>query len=334
MATSAQHSDPQAIGSSPYRHSLTSIQEEEKTQRGMRSFLTWSFFLAQIGIAEEALGAFAAAPSPDDPSTMEKAAGPETGAGISAPLVAPIPSQTDTFPQPQAERIADGGRMSASDDAGGGSAPFTPLIGESEASAPRMIAIGGGGGSGSADASDGEAGLAANLGGFSAEGDWIPNIDLNIPGLLGDVIDIADGTLSALTGSLAGDLASDILDTAGQIVSIADEGVDVGLDGGLFIQADIASSQIMLAANLSGDAATGPYPDTLLALTAVSSEDAPGPASAPSFLQSMPLIGDVLHQPQTDMDDHQVPPSQADLMVDITHMLDHAGAKSIGDLWS
>lgn len=329
MATSAHHSDPHAIDSSPYPRSLISIQEEEKTQRGMRSFLTWSFFLAQIGISEEALGAFAAAPSPDDPSAMGKAAGPETGAAASAPLAAPVPAQADTLPQPQAERIADGGRMSANDDTADGSTPFTPQIGEADASAPRMIAAGGGG-SGSADASDSEAGLAANLGGLSLGGDWIPDIDLNIPGLLGDVIDIADGTLSALTGSLAGDLAGDVLDIVCQTVSIADN----GLDGGLFIQADIASNQIMLAANLSGDAATGPYPDTLLALTAVSSEDAPGSAPAPSFLQSMPLFGDVLNQPQADTDDHHVPPSQTDLIGDITHMLDHAGAKSIGDLWS
>jgi hypothetical protein len=322
MATSAYPSDPQAIGASPYPRSFINIQEE-KTQRSMRSFLTWSFFLAQIAIAEDALGAFTPARSSDDPTAMGKVAGPEQGAAASAPLAVPVPAQTDTLAQPQAERFADGSRTPSSDDAPGGSTPFTPQIGEDETGAPRMIAAGGGG-SGSADASDGE----GSLGGL------FPGGDLHIPGLLGDVIDIADGALSALTGSLGGDLVGDIFDTAGRLLSIADNGVDVGLDGGLFIQADISSSQIMLAANLTGDAATGPYPDTLLALTAASSEDAPGPATAPPFLQSMPLIGDVLNPPHREMDDQPVPPSQADMMGDIMHLLDHAGAKSIGDLWT
>jgi hypothetical protein len=325
MATSATQSDPATIGSAIHQHSLLNLQEQEKTQRGPRNFLTWSFFLAQIAASQEALGAFAATPSADDPAAMQKAAGPDTAAGNAAPLPSPVPAQADMPPQGQTGRGAESADIAASNAAARESTPLAPAIGEAEAMSASMAA---GGGAASAGAAAGEGGA---IGEIAAGGGWMPDIGATMPALLGDVIDIADGALKALS---ADGLAGEVLESAGWIVSMAGDTVDIGLDSGLFIQADAGGSQIMLAANFGDDAATGPYSDTLLALTAGSSQEASVSAPAPSFLQSIPVLGDVLSQPDTHAgSDHAAPPP-ADFMADITHALDPVGSKLMGDLWS
>jgi hypothetical protein len=316
MATSALPSDPATIGSANHQRSLSNLQEQEKPQRGPRNFLTWSFFLAQIAASQDALGAFAATASADDPGAMQKAAGPETGAGSAAPLPSPVPAQADMPPQGQTARGAESADIAASRDAALESTPVTQAIGEAEAMSARMAA----GGSAS-----------GGIGEIAAGGDWAPHIGAAMPDLLGDVIDIADGVLPALSPD---GLAGEVLESAGWIVSMAGDAVDIGLDSGLFVQAQAGGSQIMLAANFGDDAATGPYSDTLLALTAGSSQEASVSAPAPSFLQSIPVLGDVLSQPDTHAgSDHAAPPP-ADFMADITHALDPVGSKLMGDLWS
>jgi hypothetical protein len=325
MATSAPQSDPATIGSANHQRSLLDLHEQEKTQRGPRNFLTWSFFLAQIAASQDALGAFAATASADDPGAMQKAAGPETGAGSAAPLPSPVPAQADMPPQGQTGRGAESADIAASRDAALESAPVTQAIGEAEAMSARMAA---GGGSASGGMAAGEGGV---IGEIAAGGDWALDIGAAMPALLGDVIDIADGALPAL---LTDGLAGEVLESAGWIVSMAGDAVDIGLDSGLFVQAQAGGSQIMLAANLGSDAGAGPYSDTLLALTAGSSHEASVSAPAPSFLQSIPLLGDVLSQPDTNNGgDHAAPPP-ADFMADVTHALDPIGSKLMGDLWS
>jgi hypothetical protein len=325
MATSALPSDPATIGSANHQRSLSNLQEQEKAQRGPRNFLTWSFFLAQIAASQDALGAFAATPAADDPAAMQKTAGPETGAGSAVPLPSPVPAQADMPPQGQAGRGAESADIAASKDAALESTPVTLAIGDTDAMSARMAA-GGGPASGGMAAGEGNA-----IGEIAAGGDWAPHIGAAMPDLLGDMIDIADGVLPALSPD---GLAGEVLESAGWIVSMAGDAVDIGLDSGLFVQAQAGDGQIMLAANLGGDAGAGPYSDTLLALTAGSSLDVSVSAPAPSFLQSIPVLGDVLSPPDTNAGgDHAAPPP-ADFMADVTHSLDPIGSKLMGDLWS
>jgi hypothetical protein len=324
MATSALPADPATIGSANHQRSLSNLQEQEKTQRGPRNFLTWSFFLAQIAASQDALGAFAATPAAEDPAAMQKTAGPETGAGSAAPLPSPVPAQADMPPQGQTGRGAESPDFPASKDAALETMPVTQAIGEAEAMSARIAA----GGSASGGMTAGEGGA---IGEIAAGGDWAPHIGAAMPDLLGDVIDIADGVLPALSPD---GLAGEVLESAGWIVSMAGDAVDIGLDSSLFVQAQAGGSQIMLAANLGGGAGAGPYSDTLLALTAGSSLDVSVSAPAPSFLQSIPVLGDVLSPPDTNAGgDHAAPPL-ADFMADVTHSLDPIGSKLMGDLWS
>jgi hypothetical protein len=303
--------------------------------RGLRSFLTWSFFLAQIAAAESFIGGEAQA-APADDAASKPGASEADGTPVAAlPLSTAIAAASDGLP---AEGGAKSGALAnapVSPEAAEAGPAHEPSL-ELDADKPLIIpalAAGGGGLGGAGD----DLPALASIG--LVPGSTLPfHLDLDAPALLGTVtgaaLDLIDG---ALAGIGAVPVVEDLLSAAFSHELPAGE---LALTTGLLFSADEPSAQLMGYATL-GDtavsvAADAPvYSDLLLALADDPfSLGAIAPTPGGSLLHSLPVIGDALAS--TSGDTH---PEHAadipDLADSLSQIPDHIGlAKGAGDLWS
>jgi hypothetical protein len=307
--------------------------------RGLRSFLTWSFFLAQIAAAERFIGGEADAAPGEEGAAKHAASEAKTGNAI--PLPQGVAAASDGIPGGTGERAAPAAPSFAQNTAGEPSAPAQQIAVAEAASTGVPITIGGAGASGGSDATGPvPAGIDSLLSGDSlVPGDLLPlHLDLNAPALLGNItgaaVDLVDGTLTSLGAApVIGDLFTAVFShelPAGDLASIT----------GLLLTGDAPSAQLMGYASLgeaeaSVSAGSAAYPDLTLALAdqqAVSIAAPPTPGG--SLLQDLPVIGDALASTPYDADgDHHADVS--DLTSGLSQIADHISLpKASVDLWS
>lgn len=256
-------------------------------QRGMRSFLTWSFLLAQIAAAEQIAGSAAAAAA-TDPSSSTRAS------GDSAPAAAALPDDASQTAASNADAGERGSPLAASaavapsnpSAASAATPAASPLVGDTiGTSDPSAVGVGVGAGhhaaGGNLPGHENVVGLAADIlpGSLAAVGgDVAVNLGLGTLGGLGIELGLDDGValdLSALgldihvdvpldIGSLlgtvtetvgtvlttAGDLTGPVLDVVGDVSGPATEAV-----GTVLATADELSGPVLdVVADISGPA--------------------------------------------------------------------------------
>jgi hypothetical protein len=308
--------------------------------RGLRSFLTWSFFLAQIAAAERFIGGEADAAQAEEGAAKQPAFD-EVKAGDALPFQQGVAAASDGIPGTAGERAAPAAPSFAQNTAGEPSALAQQIAVAEAAPIGVPITMGGAGASGGSDAMGPvPAGIDSLLPGDSVvPGDLLPlHLDLNAPALLGNVtgaaLDLVDGTLTSLGAArVIEDLFTAVFShelPAGDLASIT----------GLLLSGDAPSAQLMGYASLgdaeaSVSAGAAAYPDLTLALAdqqAVSIAAPPTPGG--SLLHDLPVIGDALASTPCDADgDHHVDVS--DLTSGLSQIADHTGLpKTSVDLWS
>jgi hypothetical protein len=302
--------------------------EETERLRGLRSFLTWSFFLAQIAAAEQFVGAAAHAAQDAEPAGHVRSPDADGVAQSQPRPDAPIAASPDPIPGGAVEKSA--ALPDASIQPVAAEAAYVPVQSadvQIGAQPGPTVVIGGG-------AASAGAGQPDELHELPFGGDVIPDnlLPLNVPALLGDVVDLAGDTLSAIGSSLA-----DALALAGAELLPG----ELALSVGLMLSGDEVSAQLTgyathdemsVGVSASGSAGLAPYTDLLLALSDDSSASEPALASPGSLLQSLPIIGDVLvlHSPSAMHDQAPGLPAIAETVADAA---DHIGLGK-ADLWS
>jgi hypothetical protein len=306
--------------------------------RGLRSFLTWSFFLAQIAAAERFIGGEADAAQAEEGAAKQPAFD-QVKAGDALPLQQSVAAASDGIPGTAGERAAPAAPSFAQNTAGEPSAPPQQVaVAEAAPTGVPITAGGAGASDGSGTPGSAPAGIDSLLPSDSVvPGDLLPlHLDLNAPALLGNVtdaaLDLVDGTLTSLGAApVIEDLFTAVFShelPAGDLASIT----------GLLLSGDALSAQLMGYASLGGAEASvsaGAYPDLTLALTdqqAVSIAAPPTPGG--SLLHDLPVIGDALASTPYDADgDHHADVS--DLTSGLSQIADHIGLpKASVDLWS
>ena len=308
--------------------------------RGLRSFLTWSFFLAQIAAAERFIGGEADAAPAEEGAAKHAASEAKTGDALTLPQG--VAAASDGIPGATGERAASASPSFAQNTAGGPNAPAQQIAVAETAPTSLPITIGGGAGSsGGGDAPDfASPGVNALLPGDSlVPGDLLPlHLDLNAPALLGNVTGVAlnlvDGTLTSLGAApVVEDLCSAAFShelPAGDLASIT----------GLLLWGDAPSAQLMGYASLgdaeaSISAGAAAYPDLTLALADQQAVSIPAQSTpGGSWLHDLPIIGDALAStPGDGAGDHHADVS--DLTSGLSQIADHVGLpKTSVDLWS
>jgi len=307
--------------------------------RGLRSFLTWSFFLAQIAAAERFMGGAASA-APAEEGAGKQPASHDANAGEALPLQQAVAAASDGIPGNPGDYAAPAAPAISQNTAGEPPAQQIAIAETAPSGLP--IAIGGAAASGGGDApGSAPAGIdVSSPGDGLVPGDLLPlHLDLNAPALLGNVtgaaLDLVDGTLTSLGAApVVEDLFSAVFSyelPAGELASIT----------GVLFSGDAPSAQLMGYAGLGEAEASvfaggAGYPDLTLALAdlQLASVEVDEPTPGGSLLHDLPVIGDVLASTPHDGDgDHDG--GIADLTSGLSQIADHIGLpKTSVDLWS
>jgi hypothetical protein len=336
-------------------------------QRGLRSFLTWSFFLAQIAAAETFFGDAAKAATGQGEDGNPASAGPRDDA---APQASGSVVSVAAAGDPASDARGNETQLS---EIGSGAAPLDQNAAagtkiDAFSGAGDVISVTGGGGGGGPGQASG-ADLASELaqdGGLGIDLAEIVNLDDAAPALIGDplgsVVTLLGETLDELAATpLLGDIVSGAQEVLADAVGFATHTLSdlTGLsaagdllsrdgNGGLaalFPAETAGGAQLMQLANAAQDSLSAPlfggaalgvhYSDLTLSLSADVNADTASPLPpATSLLHSLPVIGDVLGGAPADGEIEYVS-SADDVIAAAVQVTDHADmAKIHADLWS
>ncbi len=300
--------------------------------RGLRNFLTWAFFLAQIP-AMEIFGGGAGASAADNP--QGNAVPPETEAAKAAQTLSapPVQAAPDALPAQMGQSTPAGIAPAAPQSAVEAPSLVEPASLPAEAEAITSPVMGGGGGS--ASGGEGHDLLPAGIDGLLAEvglasGDAIRfDGGVDVASLLGDGIETAVGLVDGALTCLG---ATPLLERLDGLASTLLDPVDAGAESLLNI-ANSGGEGDVISLHLSASAPA--VTDLVLALS-VDPPAAPPLTDAPaSLLHALPLFGDVLPAVRSagEAEDHA--PGLPNLSASISQIADHAGlVKDAGDLWT
>jgi hypothetical protein len=299
----------------------SAAMKQPERQRRLQSFLTWSFFLAQIAAGEMFIGSGAQAGPTDEPLTE---AGDADDRNAGQPLSAPaVQATADALPANTAENAGQASKRS--DPAAAEPAPAWGEPAEMPASgkADMFVVAGGSANAGQDVLTPAQIGVDALLSsdGGALDGPLHAGLTLDASVLLGealgDAMDLVGGALTSLASVRAPD---DLLE-------------------GLFHTSEGVAEQLIAFASLGETSAevipSGPgYTDLLLALA----DDGASPepiiiATGGSLFLALPVFGDALISASAHAEVGEIP-DPADTSVIASQISDHIGhAKGIGDLW-
>jgi hypothetical protein len=272
-------------------------------ERKLWSFLTWSFLLAQIAIAEKLFGSSAQAAIENENAVDGAALGDEQGEN--AAYVPDVPVFTGSLgPQaktdaPDAANRFELGKAPADQELpnldGSASGDASLSIASTGVNSP--ISAAQASASSQSDGADGDT-PSADLDGPDGPQVGIPDLDLTDPtGSLPDVVDgVTDTVLDLLDTTLALDISLDtsiVIDLLDQLGIDLDLPLDLGVDLALDLNpaelvGDVADTTLETVDDVT-DLALGTVDDLLAPVT-----DSPLVASLTDTLNGVPLAGDLV----------------------------------------